>query len=324
MNGVKRRRVDVEYGKGGRGRGGKLTRTRRERRKVTGTRGWRVGARGREPPVVCRPIDKQRRYCKCIGTTRCGGFIGGFSSRCEAPRARPPFVYEIDSPIVRRSILSYRLSRRGRNNRCNASVLYYSSAFIPLSVSLSLSFFSFSVCEESAAVHLSPMSPGVVQRRSCARAHPFAFTSPAPFYPRRPVLSLSLSLPLFLSRGMMDLHGGRRRTENNKAGHAIQARMQQNYTPISLTLAQSYARMKYLFRYNVILIHEYSVFFFFFHLCGGGGETTRETNTRASNCKSRSELTGVLRGFSSWTTRRDGWFPATRWTANRMFHPGKF
>lgn len=31
MNGVKRRRVDVEYGKGGRGRSGELTRMREEK-----------------------------------------------------------------------------------------------------------------------------------------------------------------------------------------------------------------------------------------------------------------------------------------------------
>lgn len=74
-------RVDIEYGKE------EETGTKRkaytyekgEKRKVTGTReGGRWVPRGRIPPVVCRPIDKQRRYCKCIGTTRCGTSLAAF------------------------------------------------------------------------------------------------------------------------------------------------------------------------------------------------------------------------------------------------------
>lgn len=90
------------------------------------------------------------------------------------------------------------------------------------------------------------------------RRRPTSFMRSRPPFRPRPILSLSTPLH---SRGMMDLHGGRRRTENNKAGHAIQARMQRNYTPISLSLARSYARMRYLFRYNVILIREYFAVF---------------------------------------------------------------
>lgn len=186
-----------------------------------------MGARGREPPVVCRPIDKQRRYCKCIGTTRCGASLAAFLR--DAKRRAPVVVYEIDSPIVRRSILSYRLSKRGRNNHRNASALY-SSALTPISRSPSLlpfSFFfapfSFSVCEESAAVRLSRRSAPASFMRSRPPSHPRPSSR---FRPRHP----------HHSPGMMDLHGGRRRTENNKAGHAIQARMQRNYTPISRSL----------------------------------------------------------------------------------------
>lgn len=31
-----------------------------------------------EQPVVCRPTDKQRRYCKCIGSTCCGASLAAF------------------------------------------------------------------------------------------------------------------------------------------------------------------------------------------------------------------------------------------------------
>lgn len=195
-------------------------------------------------------------------------------------------VYRIDSPIVKRSILSYHLSRRGeargRNNRCNVSALYLDSALAPLFFTflscsfllhlfLSLSLFHFFPCPflvsegptaRAAAVHLSLRSTlessCIVRRRSCARAHPFALhplVTPLSllhisFSSRhslslskavsRPISSSPFFLSLFLSWGMMDLRGERRKTENNKVGHAIQARMQRNYTPISLSLEQSH------------------------------------------------------------------------------------
>lgn len=250
-----------------------------------------ASARGGEgtAPVVCRPTDKQRRYCKCIGTTRCGASLAAF---LRDVTQRAFVVYRIDSPIVKRSILSYRLSRRGeargRNNRCNVPALYLDSAlwsslshsFIlfspPPSPPFSLSLFSFFFLvlfwyqkdrprARPLFISLSPINPGVVLHRS-----PSFMRSRAPFCPSpaRPLplvilprlvlfsslsfslflslkLSLVLSLPppffhsLFLSRGMMDLRGERRRIENNKVGHAIQARMQRNYTPIFLSLEQS-------------------------------------------------------------------------------------
>jgi len=53
MNGVKRRRVDVEYGKGGRGRGGKLTRMRKGEEKGYGDeRGWTREGGNRQSFVV--------------------------------------------------------------------------------------------------------------------------------------------------------------------------------------------------------------------------------------------------------------------------------
>lgn len=147
------------------------------------------------------------------------------------------------------------------------------SLLLLLLLSLSLfSFFSLSFFGIRRTDHargrcssLSPINPGVVLHRS-----PSFMRSRAPFCPSpaRPLplvilprlvlfsslssslfLSLKLSLvpslpppffhSLFLSRGMMDLRGERRRTENNKVGHAIQARMQRNYTPIFLSLEQS-------------------------------------------------------------------------------------
>lgn len=201
------------------------------------------------------------------------GFIGGFSSRCEAARARArPSLF---TRSIARSLEDrfYRIASRNggetiivTHRRCN------SSALTPISLSSSpsplppFSFFflpfSFSVCEESAAVHLS--------RRS-APASSNVVHALAPTLSPSPVLSPSTPPTPPLSRGMMDLHGERRGTENNKAGHAIQARMQRNYTPISLSLAQSYAAMKYLFRYNVILIREYFAVFSIY----GEGERAR-------------------------------------------------
>lgn len=119
-------------------------------------------------------------------------------------------VYRIDSPIVKRSILSYRLSRRGeargRNNRCNVPALYLDSALGPLFLTLSsyslllllvlslslFSFFSLSFfgirrtdhargrCS-SLSLRSTPESSCIVRRRSCARAHPFALHPPVLF-----------------------------------------------------------------------------------------------------------------------------------------------
>lgn len=139
-------------------------------------------------------------------------------------------VYRIDSPIVKRSILSYRLSRRGeargRNNRCNVPALYLDSALGPLFLTLSsyslllllllslslFSFFSLSFFGIRRTDHargrcssLSPINPGVVLHRS-----PSFMRSRAPFCPSparplplvilpRLVLFSSLSSSLFLS-----------------------------------------------------------------------------------------------------------------------------
>lgn len=111
-----------------------------ERLRGQGVGGEGASARGGEgtAPVVCRPTDKQRRYCKCIGTTRCGASLAAF---LRDVTQRALVVYRIDSPIVKRSILSYRLSRRGeargRNNRCNVPALYLDSALGPLFLTLS-------------------------------------------------------------------------------------------------------------------------------------------------------------------------------------------
>lgn len=117
------------------------------------------------------------------------GFIGGFSSRC----ARSPlFTRSIARSLEDRF---YRIvSRNGgetiivTHRRCTARRLLPSLSF-SLSSSSCLSFpfpsfflpFSFSVCEESAAVHLSrrsaPASPNVVHALAptlspSARPHP--------------------------------------------------------------------------------------------------------------------------------------------------------
>lgn len=126
------------------------------------------------------------------------GFIGGFSSRCEGRRA-PVVVYEIDSPIVRRSILSYRLSRRGEtivvtHRRCTARRLFLSlspSPRSPLSLSLSLFPFSFSVCEESAVVHLSLSDQSRRRPTSFMRSRPPFHPNPSSPFPTPPSPPLS-------------------------------------------------------------------------------------------------------------------------------------
>lgn len=132
-------------------------------------------------------------------------------------------VYRIDSPIVKRSILSYRLSRRGeargRNNRCNVPALYLDSALGPLfhpilssSSFLSL-FFHFFPCRflvsegpttraarcSSLSLRSTPESSCIVRRRSCARAHPFALHPPVSSSPCHSPTSRSLLVTLFLT-----------------------------------------------------------------------------------------------------------------------------
>lgn len=200
-----------------------------ERLRGQGVGGEGARARGDEGtgPVVCRPTDKQRRYCKCIGTTRCGASLAAF---LRDVTQRALVVYRIDSPIVKRSILSYRLSRRGeargRNNRCNVPALYLDSALGPLfltlssyslllllllSLSLSL-FFIFFPCRflvsegpttRAAAVHLSLSDQPRSRPASFAVVHALArtllpFTRPSSSPCHSPT-SRSLLVTLFLT-----------------------------------------------------------------------------------------------------------------------------
>lgn len=150
-----------------------------------------AGARGRAP-VVCRPIDKQRRYCKCIGTTRCGASLAAFLR--DAERRAPAYVvYGIDGPIVRRSILSYRLSRRGEtivvtHRRCTARRSF------PLPPSL-LSLFSLFLFRYAKNRPLSISLSDQPRRRpaSFMRSRPPFHPPPVPPPPLRPPPSPPLS-----------------------------------------------------------------------------------------------------------------------------------
>lgn len=136
------------------------------------------------------------------------GFIGGFSSRCE-----PASVYVIDSPIVRRSILSYRLSRCGET----IVVTYQRCAMARrrLLVSLSFFFILFSsirrIGRARGSVLSLPLPPShllslplflissgivldVARHRLYARAHPFALRPPTLFPPLRYPCPFSSSL----------------------------------------------------------------------------------------------------------------------------------
>lgn len=119
------------------------------------------------------------------------GFIGGFSSRCEAARGRSLFTRSMARSLEDRF---YRIASRNRGETIIVthrrtvqlgaySRLSSSPTLLPVSF-LFFPPFSFSACEESAAVHLSlrsaPASSNVV--------HALAPTlSPSP--------NLSLSTP---------------------------------------------------------------------------------------------------------------------------------
>lgn len=184
------------------------------------------GREGAVPPVVCRPADKQRRYCKCIGTTRCGGFIGGFSSRREPARARL-FTRSIVTGSLRGiDFIASPLSRRGAtagqrvvqgDERDARAIAIVTDRRVARSTGPSFVFFFFFGVRKTATSVVPSLSS-----RSDTRRRPASFMrSRAPF---ASFFSLFLSLPCFRpllfvhssatshpaisthSRGMMDLH----------------------------------------------------------------------------------------------------------------------
>jgi len=186
-----------------------------------------------EPPVVCRPTDKQRRYCKCIGTTRCGASLAAFL-RDASRRARTLRTLFTRSIVRSLADRFYRIASRERERLKGETIVTYERCTSRIDVYFPLSFsFSLRLTRRRPTSFMRSRAP------SCppSAVHPF-FT---------PAATRSPTLPFTLG-GMMDLHGGQRGIENNKVGHAIQARMQRNYTPISpFSRARSYVHVKYLF-----------------------------------------------------------------------------
>lgn len=79
-----------------------------------------------EQPVVCRPTDKQRRYCKCIGSTCCGASLAAFLRDTTYER-----LWLFTRSIVRSggSILSYRVRLPRRRETIVVTCALYRPGF---------------------------------------------------------------------------------------------------------------------------------------------------------------------------------------------------
>lgn len=154
-----------------------------------------------EQPVVCRPTDKQRRYCKCIGSTCCGASLAAFLRDTTYER-----FWLFTRSIVRSggSILSYRVRLPRRRETIVVTRALYRARFLSL-------FLDFRVSKDLSCLCLS-----------------FTF---------RPSLCLFLVCPPVRLARRMD---SRERIENNKADHVTQVQMRRNYTPDTVVSRTKY------------------------------------------------------------------------------------
>ena len=148
-----------------------------------------------EQPVVCRPTDKQRRYCKCIGSTCCGASLAAFLRDTTYER-----LWLFTRSIVRSggSILSYRVRLPRRRETIVATYALYRARFLSL-------FLDFLVSKDPVVVRLCFCLSFTFRRLSRS------------LFPR---LSVRLARPM----------DSRERIENNKADHVTQVQMRRNYT----------------------------------------------------------------------------------------------
>lgn len=131
-----------------------------------------VAATRVEQPVVCRPTDKQRRYCKCIGSTCCGASLAAFLRDTTYER-----LWLFTRSIVRsgRSILSYRIRLPRRRETIVATCALYRARFLSL-------FLDFLVSKD----------PG----RRAPLLLPLVYVSPSFSFPFPPSVRSSLARPI--------------------------------------------------------------------------------------------------------------------------------